>query len=204
MTRGRRPVPTHLQLLRGNPGRRALPESEPEPMTSAQIPEAPPFLQGYACDEWYRIAEELHRLNLLTVVDINPLAAYCDAYARWRTAVEALADMAKCDPVLSGLMTETRNGTPIQNPIVVTAAKAANDNGPLCRRICPSARARIAAGPYGDGGGHSKFSGLPRFPHGQVSRQTCPLHSPDFRSCTDSINANRNLTSSGLGAATDA
>lgn len=135
MTRGRRPVPTHLQLLRGNPGRRALPESEPEPGKSAQIPEAPAFLLGYACDEWYRIAEELHRLNLLTVVDINPLAAYCDAYARWRTAVEALADMAKCDPVLSGLMTETRNGTPIQNPIVVTAAKAANDNGPLCRRI---------------------------------------------------------------------
>ena len=162
MTRGRRPVPTHLKVLRGNPGRRALPESEPEPMTSAQIPEAPPFLQGYACDEWYRIAEELHRLNLLTVVDINPLAAYCDAYARWRTAVEALAEMAKRDPVLSGLMIETRNGTPIQNPIVVTAANAANDMVRYAAEfgLTPSARARIAAGPFGGPGGQSKFSGL--------------------------------------------
>src|SRR5215813_5367813 len=162
MTRGRRPVPTHLKVLRGNPGRRALAESEPEPGKSAQIPEAPAFLLGYACDEWYRIAEELHRLNLLTVVDINPLAAYCDAYARWRTAVEALADMAKCDPVLSGLMTETRNGTPIQNPIVVTAAKAANDMVRYAAEfgLTPSARARIAAGPFGGPGGQSKFSGL--------------------------------------------
>jgi len=155
-------VPTHLKVLRGNPGHRALPESQLEPTKPAQIPDAPAFLLGYACDEWYRIAEELHRLNLLTVVDIIPLAAYCDAYARWRTAVSALAEMAKRDPALSGLMIETRNGTPIQNPIVVIAAKAANDMVRYASEfgLTPSARARIAAGPYGDGGGHSKFSGL--------------------------------------------
>jgi len=54
--RGRRPIPTHLKVLRGNTGHRALPENEPEPAAPVDVPDAPAFLQGYACDEWYRIA----------------------------------------------------------------------------------------------------------------------------------------------------
>src|SRR5262245_17237437 len=36
-----------------------------------------------------RVAPELHRLDLLTVLDVMTLAAYCQAYCVWRTAVEA-------------------------------------------------------------------------------------------------------------------
>jgi P27 family predicted phage terminase small subunit len=158
---GRRPLPTHLKVLRGNPGRRALPENEPEPAAPLQVPDAPAFLQGYACDEWYRIAEELLRLGLLTVVDLQPLAAYCMSYARWRTAEETLIEMAKLDPVLRGLLLKTRSGTPIQNPLVATAARAAADMVRYATEfgLTPSARARISAGPLATAR-DSKFAGL--------------------------------------------
>lgn len=63
-----------------------------------ELPEAPDFLNDYACDEWYRVGEELLRLGLLTGVDLQPLGAYCAAYGRWRTAEEVLARMADKDP----------------------------------------------------------------------------------------------------------
>jgi P27 family predicted phage terminase small subunit len=103
MLRGPRPTPTHLRLLRGNPGKRAIPE-EPEPQVPAKCPEPPEHLVGYACDEWYRIAPELHRLGLLTVADIGPLAAYCYAYGQWRSAAEILTKIADNDPVMQGLL----------------------------------------------------------------------------------------------------
>jgi P27 family predicted phage terminase small subunit len=57
----------------------------------AEVPEAPAFLVGYALDEWHRVASELHSLKLLTVLEVQPLAAYCVSYSHWRTAEEALA-----------------------------------------------------------------------------------------------------------------
>jgi P27 family predicted phage terminase small subunit len=85
------PTPARLKLLRGNPGKRPIrPELQPEQPPTP--PEPPDFLTGYAVGEWRRIAPELHRLGLLTVLDLT-LAAYCTAYARWRTTEELLAGM---------------------------------------------------------------------------------------------------------------
>jgi P27 family predicted phage terminase small subunit len=159
--RGRRPIPTHLKLLRGNPGKRPLPANEVQPTVPEHVPCPPPFLEDHAREEWHRIAAQLCRLNLLTIVDVNPLAAYCQAYARWRLAEEALAEMRKRDPMLNALMLRAKNGTPMQNPLVLTSARAAADMVRYAVEfgLTPSARARIAAGPNGDDGG-GKFSGL--------------------------------------------
>jgi P27 family predicted phage terminase small subunit len=125
------------------------------------MPECPSFLIGYGCDEWYRVAPELHRLGLLTILDIPALAAYCQAYRVWRTAVEALHEMAKRDPVMHGLVVKAASGGAIQNPLVLTIRQAANDMVRFAGEfgMTPVARARIAAGVYNkpDGG---KFGGL--------------------------------------------
>ena len=60
---GRPPTPTHLKLLRGNPGKRPI-RPEPQPEQPPTPPEPPDFLTGYAFDEWRRVAPELHRLGL--------------------------------------------------------------------------------------------------------------------------------------------
>src|SRR5215469_12484602 len=100
--RGRRPRPTHLKLVTGNPGRRPLNDAEPRPATG--LPAAPAELTADAKTEWQRVARRLHALGLLTTVDRAALAAYCQAWGRWRQAERALATMATLDPVTGGLL----------------------------------------------------------------------------------------------------
>ena len=148
------PQPTQLRLLRGNPSKRAF-RPEPQPERPAEPPEPPPFLAGYACDEWYRVAGELHRLKLLTILDISSLAAYCSAYARWRRAAEALAKIEGLNLVPAGLMIKRA-----QNPLVRIAGRAAADMVKYASQFgfTPVARSRIAAGPFNQPPG--KFDGL--------------------------------------------
>jgi P27 family predicted phage terminase small subunit len=159
--RGPRPLPTHLKVLRGNPGHQALNKFEPQPMQAATVPDAPEFLTGYAADEWRRVVAELYRLKLLTVVDVNPLAAYCQAYKRWRTAEQTIAAMAERDPITHGLMIRTRKGHAAQNPMVLTAQAAARDMVRYAAEFgfTPAARSRITAA---DAGANpvGKFDGL--------------------------------------------
>jgi P27 family predicted phage terminase small subunit len=76
-----------LKALRGNPGKRRL-KHEPEPAAASIT--CPTWLELEAAEEWARIAPELERLGLLTVVDIPALAGYCVAYQRWREAERAV------------------------------------------------------------------------------------------------------------------
>jgi P27 family predicted phage terminase small subunit len=124
--RGPPPTPTHLKLIRGNPGKRPI-RPEPEPEIPPEVLEAPPYLVSYAADEWHRLAGELHRLKLLTVVDVHLFACYCEAYRAWRTAGEALSAMAARDPLTGGLMVKSQNGNAMQNPLFLTMRQAAKD-----------------------------------------------------------------------------
>lgn len=143
--RGPRPTPTHLKLLRGNSGRRPLNKNEPEPSAPLEPPPAPEFLSDYACAEWDRIAKELFRLRLLTGFDIAPLAAYCEAYAAWRTAVEKLKEAAARDPVAAALTVTTRHGGVMQNPLFLSMRQAANDMVRYASEFgfTPAARSRV-------------------------------------------------------------
>jgi hypothetical protein len=46
--RGPKPVPTHLKLLRGNPGHQVLNKNEPQPMLGDEPLPPPHYLDGYA------------------------------------------------------------------------------------------------------------------------------------------------------------
>jgi P27 family predicted phage terminase small subunit len=134
------PKPVRLKLIQGNPGHRKLPK-EPQPASSSRCPPPPDYLTGSAADEWKRIAPELHRIGLLTKVDLNCLAVYCASFARWKLAEELLAK----EP----LTAEGYEGNPmIQHPLVRIASQAARD---VLRAgaefgLSPASRARISAG----------------------------------------------------------
>jgi P27 family predicted phage terminase small subunit len=172
--RGRKPIPTHLKLLRGDTGHRRLPAGEIEHDRAPEIPEPPAFLMPLAQQEWRRIATGLYHLGLLTEVDEKPLAAYCQAYARWCSAEDALNKMRERDLLTNGLMIKTQGGNAIQNPLVGTANKASSDMVRYATEFgfTPAARARIAGGADGSGSGRSKFAGL------IGGRETFPARSP--------------------------
>ena len=91
--RGRRPKPTHLKVMRGNPGKRALNPHEPKPRPA--MPTCPAHLCPSAKAEWKRLARELHALSILSNLDRAALAGYCQAYGRW---VEAEKNSGKTHP----------------------------------------------------------------------------------------------------------
>lgn len=82
---GRKPKPTALKALTGNPGKRLLNASEP---AFTGTPRCPTWLNKIAKAEWRRIVAEMAALDMLRSVDTAALAAYCLAFARWRSAEE--------------------------------------------------------------------------------------------------------------------
>jgi P27 family predicted phage terminase small subunit len=155
------PTPLHLRLLRGNPGKRPL-RPEPEPAREPECPDAPSYLTGYAIDEWYSVGPELHRLGLLTVLDVSSFAGYCEAHHRWRLAREALQRMADRDPITHGLLVKTAIGDARRNPLVRAVEAAADEMLAWASEfgLTPVARARIGAGVYAQPPGLGKFEGL--------------------------------------------
>ncbi len=142
------PVPLPLRRLRGNPGKRPL-SREPELPREPECPPPPDFLAPYACDEWWRVAPELHLLGLLTVADVQVLAAYCQAYARWPTAEEALARMAGCDES-DGLLAKSATGDARPHPLVKISRDAAARMVKFAGEfgMTPVARTRLAQGAF--------------------------------------------------------
>lgn len=142
-TRGRKPTPTHLKLVKGNPGKRALPVDEPMP--ELKIPQVPADLCDDAKLEWGRVSIELDALGLLSGLDRSALAAYCQAYGRWISAERALRALAGDKATCGGLLAQTTNGNLIQNPLIGIANKAASDMVRYASEFAmtPSARSRV-------------------------------------------------------------
>ena len=134
--RGRRPKPTRLKILSGNPGKRALNMNEPKP--DAEIPECPVELGPVARKEWDRLVVQLGALRLLTQLDRAALAAYCGAYGMWAEATEAIQKY--------GTMVKSPTGYPVQSPYV----SIANRQAEIMMRIAsefgftPASRSRIS------------------------------------------------------------
>jgi P27 family predicted phage terminase small subunit len=85
--KGRKPVPTALKIARGNPGQRKLPAGEPQPSTAIDLC-VPAILADdpSARAVWEATAPRLHRVGLLTEVDLDALTLYCATFARWQAA----------------------------------------------------------------------------------------------------------------------
>lgn len=138
--RGRRPIPTRLKVLAGNPGKRPLNHDEPQP--APEIPQSPAELGPVAKREWDRLVVELSQLGLMTNLDRAALAAYCGAYALWAEATENIQKY--------GTMVKSPSGYPIQSPYVAIANRQAE----LMMRIAsefgftPASRSRISAPQY--------------------------------------------------------
>ena len=76
-TRGRKPKPTALKVLEGNPGKRPLNDREPVPPKATL--KCPAWLLPEAKKEWKRLAPALEAMGVLTMADLTAFEGYCQA-----------------------------------------------------------------------------------------------------------------------------
>ena len=76
---GRRPKPTALKILEGNPGHRPL--NTQEPLPTSGIPPMPEGLSKKAKREWEKVVPLLTSMKVLTEADGEALSRYCEACA---------------------------------------------------------------------------------------------------------------------------
>jgi len=133
---GRKPKPTALKKLAGNPGKRKLNDKEPAPPPG--LPDCPKHLDGAAREEWKRVLALLSAMKIVTIADRAMLAIYC---AAWSTMVEAQKDLAT-----EGLIVLTGpNAYPAMNPLltVIKQAQATISKVAVEFGLTPASRSRI-------------------------------------------------------------
>lgn len=135
MTKGRKPKPTGIKELEGNPGKRALNKQEPKPENA--IPICPPHLNGSARTEWKRITHELHALKIISRIDRAALVAYCQA---WGDYVKACNKLKK-----EGEVIISDKGGMYQNPWVSIKNRSMDQLVKISAEfgMTPSSRARV-------------------------------------------------------------
>ena len=139
---GRKPRPTKLKLLEGNPGKRRLNDKEPDPPPA--VPSCPDHLSPAAKKEWERVTPLLEKLGLLSQIDGAALSLYCQAWGRWVEAEEALRTY--------GVMVKSPNGFPMQSPYLAVANRAMEQIRAMLTEfgMSPSSRTRAHALASGD------------------------------------------------------
>ena len=132
---GRKPLPTHLKLVKGTALPHRLNKDEPKP-TVAQ-PEAPAHLDERAKAKFVAMAEMLARHGVMTELDAGALARYAVVWCRW---VDAEAEIKRRGPVV-----KTEGGNVIQNPFLAVANKCLLQMAQIESEfgLTPSSRSRI-------------------------------------------------------------
>ncbi|WP_031405284.1 phage terminase small subunit P27 family [Geobacillus vulcani] len=145
---GRNAKPIHLHLLEGNKNRLTKKEIEQRLETEKRLKpkkdkiKPPSWLDDVAKKEFKRIAKELMELDLLTNVDVNALAAYCDAYS----------DYVKCTQIIQeeGLMVEYTNKAAetnkVPHPLLTKKKQLYEQMRSIASEfgLSPAARAKLA------------------------------------------------------------
>jgi P27 family predicted phage terminase small subunit len=141
---GRKPKPTHLKLLEGDPNKCRINMDEPKPYPKA--PKVPTWLSREAKAEWRRLAPQLEAIGILTELDMAMFASYCAAFGKLVWAEKMIKQQRKEGAKLSGgLIMQTPTGAYQTNPYVWIYNKALEQirNFGSEFGLSPSSRTRI-------------------------------------------------------------
>lgn len=152
MPSGRKPKPTALKELHGNPGKRALPIDEPEGVGDLWAP--PAWFDTEQRDQWHYAVDHAPP-GLLTGTDREVLAIWCVACVEHAKAAQEVRKL--------GQVVKTKDGNAIQNPFMgimnrqaLLMLKAGSEMG-----FSPAARASLG-------------SQAPEFTNGATARRRGP------------------------------
>lgn len=155
---GRRPQPTALKVLRGNPGKRPLNVDEPTIAPADPSFDNPPAEIADdlgAATEWRRVAPILRAAGLVSATERAALTALCQQWSRYLAAHTQVMKLGMC--------IETTKSVPIPNPYLLVADRALTHCARLWSELglTPSGRARARKLPASpDEKKPSKWAGL--------------------------------------------
>ena len=132
---GRKPLPTHLKLVKGTARPHRLNKDEPKPPVA--VPEPPAHLDERARTRFTGMATMLARHGVMTELDAGALARYAVIWCRW---IEAEAEVKR-----RGSVAKTEGGNIIQNPFLAVANKCLAQMAQIESEfgLTPSSRSRI-------------------------------------------------------------
>ena len=90
---GRKPKPTHLKLLHGEPNKDRI--NKDEPKAPPLMSKSPTWLDYEAKKEWKRLAPQLLNSGVLTEWDMANFASYCATYSKMVKAEKELKALIK-------------------------------------------------------------------------------------------------------------
>lgn len=142
--RGRKPKPTAIKELQGNPGKRAPNSAEPKPAAAGTVP-PPAHLAKDGAAEWRRITAELKSIGLVSRLDLGLLAVWCAAYGDFVQAERALKR--------GGLVKKGDDGVWRRNPWLMVKSKAVEQMVRIGSEfgLSPASRPRLGRIPAGGG-----------------------------------------------------
>jgi P27 family predicted phage terminase small subunit len=103
--RGRKPKPSSLKRLLGNPGRRPLNDDEPRPAPVASV-EPPDYLDAAGQAVWRALVPHLAACGLLTALDVPKLELLC-IHLAFHRRLYALLTAALAEQEASGVPVDT-------------------------------------------------------------------------------------------------
>jgi len=135
MPKGRKPKPTAMKRLEGNPGHRPL--NDREPKLPRGIPTCPRELSSAAKRHWKHLAIQLWNVGILTEIDQSVLAALC---MEWVTWLDAKAKLSK-----QGLVTLSGSGSLKPSPYITISNQAMANILRILAELgmTPSSRTRV-------------------------------------------------------------
>lgn len=159
---GPAPKPTNLRVLEGDLSKGKVPINKNEPHPVPVAPEPPGHLCRVAKKHWKELAPKLESLGLLTEIDGDAFAAYCQTYARWVAAeTEYNREMSIGNKHnLDTLVKMTIGGNLIVNPLLSVINKCLEQMKRYLEQfgMTPAARTRIELPKDGKDDGWDKFT----------------------------------------------
>jgi P27 family predicted phage terminase small subunit len=139
---GRPKLPTELKLLKGTLEKSRVLKDEMKPDNIVNIPYPPEWLGDVAKKEWYAITKELHKLKMLTNLDLSMLAVYCNEIQTYIECQEMIKIKTRVQIIKNPDGTlKSQNQSAYQriaNDSVMKAIKIASEFG-----LTPASRTRI-------------------------------------------------------------
>jgi P27 family predicted phage terminase small subunit len=132
---GRKPLPTHLKLVKGTARPHRLNNNELKP--PLVVPEPPDHLDERAKEKFIGMAGMLARYGVMTELDAGAVSRYAIVWCRW---LDAEAEIKKRGPVV-----KTTGENIIQNPFLAVANKCMVQMAQIESEfgLTPSSRSRI-------------------------------------------------------------